>query len=493
MKLTTKLTLSLSSAIVFVLSIDAFLGVRRESALFAHNMRNDHQAIGRTVAAGTARAWRSSGETDGAAFVSEANQREGHVSIRWVWLDAPDGHPRRPELAADEVRQLEAGQIVALRWLPGHEDSEVLSTFMPVVGPRPTAIEIRQSLEEERAYLRQTVLRTALYAAALLFLTTLAVQLIGLIFVARPVRELVAHARRVGAGELSARLESTQQDEIGTLAKELNQMADQLAEAKRRVEAETEARLAATEQLQHAERLSTLGKLASGVAHEMGTPLNVIAASAELITEGEPPGSPSHRNAGIIAIQAQRLTAIIRQLLDFARRRKPSRTRQDIGCVLQQSVSMMTSLARKRNVELLLRAPAEGLRAVFDPGQICQVVTNLLVNGIHSMPSGGTVTLGAEPRVVTPPAAHGGPAAEYLRLYVKDEGSGIAPDVLPRVFDPFFTTKEPGEGTGLGLSVAYGIVREHDGWIGIETEVGKGSSFSVYLPMEKPNSTEVLE
>jgi signal transduction histidine kinase len=117
-----------------------------------------------------------------------------------------------------------------------------------------------------------------------------------------------------------------------------------------------------------------------------------------------------------------------------------------------------------------------------DGGQVQQVLTNLVMNGLQAMKRPGTVRVRAAEVRATPPASEGGDEADYVRLDVEDEGDGIAPDVLPHVFEPFFTTKDVGEGTGLGLSVSYGLVRDHGGWIGVRSEPGRGSCFSIYLP-----------
>ena len=124
----------------------------------------------------------------------------------------------------------------------------------------------------------------------------------------------------------------------------------------------------------------------------------------------------------------------------------------------------------------------------LDDGGLDQAVTNLVVNAIHAMSQPGRVTLSVEMKRVTPPADLGGGPGDYLRLAVNDQGSGIAPDVLPHIFEPFFTTKDVGEGTGLGLSVSYGIVRDHGGWITVDSAPGRGSTFSIYLPPPPPGA-----
>jgi two-component system NtrC family sensor kinase len=176
-------------------------------------------------------------------------------------------------------------------------------------------------------------------------------------------------------------------------------------------------------------------------------------------------------------------------LLDFARRREPQKSSTDLAALARQTLALLGPTAKKHGVKLEGPAPDSSERLDLDAGQIQQVLTNLVVNGIQAMPRGGRLTLALRRERALPPVDSGGEEGEYLRIDVRDEGAGIPPDVLPRIFDPFFTTKGVGEGTGLGLSVSFGIVREHRGWIGVETEVGRGSRFSVFLPL--PQSQEV--
>jgi two-component system, NtrC family, sensor kinase len=262
----------------------------------------------------------------------------------------------------------------------------------------------------------------------------------------------------------------------------MNLMCDELARARETVAAETAGRIAALEQLRHADRLATVGKLSSGIAHELGTPLNVVSGRAKMIASGETAGPETAENARIIVSQAERMTKIIRQLLDFARRRQPQKEPTDLHAIVRQTLSLMRTIADKHKVSLETAGDAVPALAEVDGGQIQQALANLVLNGIQAMPHGGRLTVGLGLERTRPPADHGGPEADYLRLWVRDEGEGIEPEVLERVFEPFFTTKQVGEGTGLGLSVCYGIVREHGGWLAAESRPGEGSRFSIHLP-----------
>jgi signal transduction histidine kinase len=258
-------------------------------------------------------------------------------------------------------------------------------------------------------------------------------------------------------------------------------MCDRLAEARERVAAETSTRIATIEQLRHAERLATVGQLASGIAHELGTPLNVVWARAKMIASLDP-STEVAGNARIIAEQSQQMTRIIRQLLDFARPRTPQKAEVDLWQVVRQTMGLLHPLAEKNRVSFVLPQAAPPVPARVDAQLMQQVLSNLAINGIQAMPGGGKLAFSIERERLRPPADHGGPEAEYIALRVRDEGVGMGEETLRRLFEPYFTTKGVGEGTGLGLSVSRGMVREHGGWIAVESTPGKGSCFSVYLP-----------
>ncbi|MFO0748552.1 MAG: ATP-binding protein [Myxococcota bacterium] len=489
MRLTRKLTLALACAILLVLGINAALRIRLELDLFEQDMQRDSRLLGRTIAGATARIWKRVGEVEALDLVDDANERESNVMIRWVWLDAPDGDPHAPDVPRDALRGLRAGRDVVLRWPYRGDEAESLYTYVPapVPGARTGAVELREALaESEAVYVRQTVLHVSLTTVVLVGACAMVALGLGAVLVGRPVRKLVAHARRIGAGDLSSRIALRQRDEIGELATEMNTMSEHLERARSRVEAETHARLDAVEQLRHADRLTTVGKLAAGIAHEVGTPLNVITGYAQLVTDEYPPDSAAHQHATIVAQQAHRVAAIIRQLLDFARPRTPKKTSHELGALARQVAAMLQSMAQRSRATLTVTAPAEPLSCAVDAGQLQQVLTNLVVNAIHAMPGGGAVAIGVERARVRAPTDPGGPPLERALISVRDAGSGIPPEVLPRIFEPFFTTKDPGDGSGLGLSVSYGIVKEHGGWIEVATELGKGTCFSIYLPLEAP-------
>jgi signal transduction histidine kinase len=261
-------------------------------------------------------------------------------------------------------------------------------------------------------------------------------------------------------------------------------MAVALAEARQRVEREARERHDAEERLHHADRLSTVGKLAAGIAHELGTPLSVVATWGRMIASGEADAAEARRGGAIVADEAAVMTRIIRQLLDFARRRKPERNELDADALLESTARLLTTLASRRDVTLVHPQAASPVLVAADSVQLQQVLTNLVMNAVQAMPGKGEVRLWADAvqRAAPVDVDQSGATRAWVVLHVRDTGSGIAADVLPHVFEPFYTTKDVGEGTGLGLSVSWSLVRDHDGWIEVTSEVGAGSHFAVYLP-----------
>jgi signal transduction histidine kinase len=485
-KLARKLALALVLGVFAVVAVHAYTRVRREFRLFESDIRHDSHVYGRALAAAVAEVFRAHGKERALAIVDLANQRESHVRIRWISLDAPLGSPDAPVVPRAEIERVARGEEVVTK-IPRLDDilEEHLVTFVPVAAEHQSlgAIELAESLAGERQYVQTTIYNTLLANAAVALVCGIIATALGVWFVGRPMRSLVEQARRIGEGDLSARLTLSQRDEIGELAQEMNLMCDQLEEANARAARETAARITALSQLRHADRLATVGKLAAGIAHELGAPLQVISGRARMLCDGDVSAAEVGKNARIVIEQAERITRIVRQLLDFARRRSAEKSRTDLRAVMRRMLSLLQPLADKRSVTLDIFAEKDPVEANVDAEQIQQAVTNLVVNGVQATKNGGRLRVTIAKEHITPPSDVGGPPAIHACVEVADEGEGIPPELITHIFEPFFTTKDVGEGTGLGLSVAYGIVREHEGFISVDSEVGKGSRFRVYLPL----------
>jgi signal transduction histidine kinase len=464
MKLTRKLTLLIAAAVVLVLSVVGFLRVRLETSLYEQDLRRDHHVLGRAMAAAVGEAWRLSGRRLALDVIDHANSEGGPVHVRWVDpAAAPDSH--------------DAPVVADLGVLPdGRETHRVLRgegslvTYEPLP-PGEGALELTESLGDEARYIRRTIVNTVIATSAIAGALILTTFVFGSWMVGRPIQALRKKAQEVGEGKLETPVFLAQDDELGQLARDMNSMSAALAAAQERARVEAEARLETLEQLRHAERLATVGKLASGFAHELGTPLNVVSANAKLIENGELESPEGLKGAArAIQRQTQRIANIVRQLLGFARPHGPVRVECDLVELAHETAQMLASLSAEHDVRVRVHAH-EPVRAPVDATQLQQVLTNLIVNAVQAMPDGGTVN-------VTVTAEH----EERVAICVQDAGKGIPQKMLSHLFEPFYTTKEVGQGTGLGLSVSYGIVRDHGGWISVDTSPEVGSSFTVHLP-----------
>jgi signal transduction histidine kinase len=246
------------------------------------------------------------------------------------------------------------------------------------------------------------------------------------------------------------------------------------------VDQERTTRELAVEQLRHAERLNIIGKLAAGVAHELGTPLNVISGSAEMLEAGEISRAHVTKYSTTILEQTKKMTTIIRHLLDFGRRGGSSRVTLDLNDAVRNAVELLLPMARKSNTSLLVETTEHPVLATVNPAEIEQVFSNLVVNALQAVTADGKVMVrvSVEPRETVEATFR-----PFARVTVEDNGAGIDEQFISHVFDPFFTTKGVGEGTGLGLSVSYGIVHDHGGQIEVTSEPGKGARFTVLLPL----------
>lgn len=463
--------------ILGLLTINAALMVRRETRLFDGDMRNDELLLGRAMEQLVRDTWSSRGEARALELLEAANADQGQVRIRWVWLDAGAADPHAPALPPARLDALRRGEALSIKLDEGPAGGRRLS-YVPVALdiPRQGAIELSEPLTSLHSYTRETILRVTWLALLMAAIVFLLMWIVGVHFVGRPLAALMRMTERIGSGDFRGESAVRGNDELARLGRAMNRMSLQLATARDALLRETEARIEAIEHLRHTERLARIGHLASGIAHELGTPLNVIGGRAKLIAGGSLEPAEVSDFAQTIGKQVEHMTAIIRQLLDFARRQPSQRAPTRLDALAQQVLDLLGATARKTGVTLSLRRLAELPPLPVDGWQIQQVLINLVMNGLQAMPDGGRLSLSLDRRQA------GQPERDCAVLVVEDEGRGIAAADLPLVFDPFFTTKDVGQGTGLGLSISHGIIADHGGWIKAESELGRGSRFTVFLP-----------
>ncbi len=484
MRLAFKLVFAFLLANILLAAVWGYLSINREIRIFEGDARSRAEALGPPLEILVINAWRSGGYSEVQNVVRRVSRRDSdQMHVRWVWFDAQAGSDDAPLVATELLTTTVVTQHVVIEQ-PAPEGGELFDIYWPVPLPseRRGGLEFTQLGRELEASKREIEFQTALVIGGMVLISGLLAAYLGVRMIGRPLRLLTEKTQRVAEGDLTGPIHLLSRDELAELAESLNQMCERLVESHGRILDETTARITAVEQLRHADRLKTVGRLAAGIAHELGTPLNVVAGRASLIQSGRLSPEEINVSASAIKTEADRMTRIIRQLLDFARGGKPRTAPVDLNTVVNRTLDLLRQLAESRRVRFAFTPADSQPVASVDADQIQQVLTNLVMNAIQSMPGGGCVEIAVAKERITPPESQPPQAGDYYRIEVHDAGSGISPENLEHLFEPFFTTKEVGEGTGLGLSIAYGIVREHGGWIDVTSQPGQGSCFRVHLP-----------
>lgn len=481
MKVATKFALAFLACAILSVLVYSSVAASREAQAMEQTVAEDLASLGHTLSVAILAVWERNGEAQARELV-KFTDRDERIEARWTWLDDEKDASLAPRAHSDVMSAVRSGKTRT--WVGvGRSGERVIYAYLPLLrsGQRPAALELSRPLVQRShvfwAEVREQLVASTVVAALATFLAVVLTSWI----VSRPLAAVAGQARRIGAGDLSHRLPVQGSDEVSSLVLDLNAMCDQLRDARTRADDESAKKLAAIEQLRHADRLRTVGTLASGIAHELGTPLAVIAMRAKMIASGEVPKEDAAQSCTIIAAQADRVTLIVRHLLDFARRRTPKRARAELRELTERTATLLSALAKKSSVDVVVDEASEPVHANVDAAQIEQAITNLVINAVHAMPRGGKVTVATRNTRAAPPSD---PEKERdcAVIEIRDEGEGIAAEHLGRIFEPFFTTKGVAEGTGLGLSVTHGIIEDHEGWMTVTSEVGKGSTFTLYLP-----------
>jgi len=356
-------------------------------------------------------------------------------------------------------------------------------------------VDVGVSLEQADGRVAQTTRNAIVFGCVS---TVLICGLVGLFiyrFVSRPVQRLLECTRRIARGDLNCELQTTSDDEIGQLARSFTNMTEDLRKARaqlsnwaHRLEEEVEHKTRdlrlAQAQVVRSEKLSSIGLLAAGVAHELNSPLMGILTFAQLVAKRMPDESQEKKDLDVIVSQTDRCATIIRQLLDFSRERPPEKRRQDVHIVLEQAIALVERQALFLNIEIERDFDPDVPPILMDTSQMQQVFLNLLVNAGEAMPDGGRLTIRTRATASPVRAESGAGLAtpDHVEIALRDTGTGIPPENIDKIFDPFFTSKDVGQGTGLGLAVSYGIIEQHGGTLNVESTLGQGATFTITLP-----------
>jgi len=367
--------------------------------------------------------------------------------------------------------------------------------------PRETSVlgvlDIVYSLEDFNSKLRTSTLGIAGVSLAFIVIASLLVGFFVHRLVYLPLRDLESGAQRLATGNLDQPIPVRSGDEFGKLASSFNAMTDalrnsreELRESARTLEQKVEKR---TRELRRAqaetmrgEKLASVGLLASGVAHELNNPLTGILTFSHLLREKMPDKSPDAEDMDLVIRETKRCAAIIKRLLDFAREKQPEKKFTDLNQIITDTVRIVEQPAHLRDIEIVLDLDRSLPPIWIDADQIKQVIMNMVVNAQHAVEEKGNITI--RTRRALDPRVSAAEAKPMVAISVIDTGCGIPEKNLKRIFDPFFTSKDVGRGTGLGLSVSHGIVEAHGGFIEVESRVGEGSTFRIFLPLTPPSA-----
>jgi two-component system NtrC family sensor kinase len=278
---------------------------------------------------------------------------------------------------------------------------------------------------------------------------------------------LVAASKQLTQGNLEAKAEKTTNDEIGELADHFNLMATALKDRDEKLKE------FAKKKIMESERLALIGQLSANVAHELNNPLQGIITYSHLLLEENTFSDDDKESINKIVVQANRCRDIIRGLLDFSRHRTPDKTLCSVNNLLRGCISLVEKQAAFHNIKVTMNLDDQLPMVILDPSQIERVFLNLIINAADAMNGNGQMTLSTMLNY----------KKTCIEISVKDTGHGITEENMEKIFDPFFTTKETGHGVGLGLAISYGIVKDHNGNISVESEVGKGTTFTVSFPL----------
>ncbi len=496
MRLGTRLLLLLLPVVVGIMTFSAVLGLQTRQASLIEDTRLETQAYARALAVALNHALRDAKSENIQAIINQVSEvptiygilvydRRGQLLFTSAALQEPTGAPTA------ELRRVLGGGGEYTTFVRTLQQEPVFSVLHAIRGPRDTvtgALEVAQSLSSIQQEAARTRRRYAMTTLALVTAITLVTLWIVRRTIARPLGRLVDASQALGAGDLGHRIDaSATKGELTQVARAFNSMAEGLEQTRAAITREAEERVELERRLRESEKMAAIGSLATSLAHEIAAPLNVISGRAEMMLKRESDQEGRERQLRIIVQQIHRITAIVRNLLDFARRRDPRPVPIDLDSVLTGVNELLEEELARARVTLDYNVAAS-LAVHGDPDLLHQVFVNLYLNAIQAME-----LIDSERRLSVSATCVAGAADRPVAVIeVRDTGPGIHADVLDRVFDPFVTTKP--RGTGLGLVVARSIIQEHGGELTARNADPKpGAVFQIRLPALPLGAASLVE
>jgi two-component system NtrC family sensor kinase len=476
MSLRLKMVLGIGAILLSVILVYALIALRSQ-AKYQEDLARDRADLIAAVADRALHRAMGLGETEVVqAILARIGEHDMLAGIRIV--DA-DGRVLRSSQPGEIGRVLRRGPRPAAGIVPEPVwdlAARWVGVFRPILN-EPTCAGCHPPGREVLGYLNVLVSFPALDAdvssqwtvvmlAAVLSLLTAGVLIAAFfnLLIGRRLEVLSATMSRVEAGDLAVRVEEARPDELGRLGKSFNAMVAHLAEARRQLEDRH------AEQIRRAQSLAALGTMAAGIAHEINNPIAGMQNCVRSLLKGPRNEARWAEYLEMLREGLERVGRTVGQLLNFAREARPQVARIRLIPLLQRCLTLLEHELAVRGIASALHG-REASDLLADPHQLEQVFLNIFMNAIEAMPNGGKLDIAVRQRHDPP----------FVQVAVADTGAGIPPDNLSRIFDPFFTTKQMG--TGLGLSVSYGIVRTHGGYIDVESALGQGTTVRVDLPV----------
>ncbi|OGP91756.1 MAG: hypothetical protein A2156_00380 [Deltaproteobacteria bacterium RBG_16_48_10] len=414
-------------------------------------------------------------------------------------------------LSKDQINHLKKDKYLSS--LREVEEENWLEVIVPLhSGERVTGgVRVVSSLDEAQSYLSKKRDRAFILTISSILVILITLTLLFGKFVGNPIQKLVEAMSRAEKGDLEAEVPIESRDELGELGRHFNRMLKTIRETHeqnvqllsqvnqfneeltRKIEAATselarnyeelkrlnEALFESQRQLSQSEKLAALGQVSATLAHQIGTPLNSISGYIQLMLQEGNLQTEDRNRLKIIESQLDRLADSVKNLLIFTRQPNPLLKPLNVNEVLEELIRLSLPWLHARNVTLLSSLSSEVPSILGDPTHLQTLFLNLITNALDAMPQGGHLRISTQ--LQSTPAISGG-NGRWVEISIADTGIGITEESKKRIFDPFFTTKKIGEGTGLGLAICEKIIKEHAGRLEVESEVGKGSTFSILIP-----------
>lgn len=486
MSLGNRLTLYLLLVVVVITGLDLYFSLRRMRANLLLDVHRELSSIGRTLRVTLEKAGDDMPER---YFADIAPEVSSFANILGVVFYGRDG---QPAFVSPSLRNQPLPEVDVLPLMTSQTAAE--GVFLtdagrryyrvePLVSSTGTGIGAFLLLEDFPIFtheFRSRTIQTLLTTLALLAILATVTSLVIRRSVTRPLQTFAQQTTAIGHGDFDQQLQQqfSRADEIGLLAQEFDRMCEHLRNARQQLLTESEEKVRLVQELRQSEKMATVGHMASRLAHEIGTPLNIIRGRAQQLLQRESVEESQRLLLTTIVSQIERISRFIRQLLTLARRPEPRLRLTQLNDIVRRTWDTVGERSAPPGVEVVFDLAPDLPLIWADADQLQQVFLNLYVNALQAVAHTGTVTVSTRG---TP--ANGSSAGSNVEVVFADTGPGIAPQDLARVFEPFFTTKSLAEGSGLGLAISQDIIVSHHGRISVDSTPGHGSRFTVVLPV----------